>query len=191
MANPFEAYQRELRQSDRDPSTINRYVQMLDSYRQWLGDRQPDTTTAKEFLAYLRDRGYAPASVRLYYHALKQFLKFLGQPLKLKLRRVETLPPYYDRGDVEALIHQAEIGLYHETKRQRQRNQALILTLAFSGVRKAELLNLVVSDIDFNQRRIRVRQGKGRKDRVIPMAQRLVIPLRQECLNKSAKCRKV
>ena len=70
-----------------------------------------DVATAKEFLAYLRQKGYRPRSILLYYHALRQFFNFVGIVLKIKLRKVEELPPYYDFGDIEALIAQAKRGL--------------------------------------------------------------------------------
>jgi integrase/recombinase XerD len=183
----FEAYHRELTQSDRDPKTIERYWQVITSYQKWLEDRQPNVATAKEFLAHLRDKGYRPKSILLYYHALRLFLEFIGQPLKLKLRKPKVLPPYYDRGDVEALIAQAEEGLYHQTEKQKQRNKALILTLAYTGMRRGELLKLLVGDVDFNRRTILIRQGKGARDRAIPMAERIVIPLRNQCAGKVAQ----
>jgi len=68
-------------------------------------------TTAKEFLASLRAKGYRPRSILLYYHALRLFFSFLDQPLKLKVRIPRELPPYHDQGDIKALIAQAERGL--------------------------------------------------------------------------------
>lgn len=186
MTRIFEAYHRELTQSDRDPKTIVRYWQIISSYQRWLGDnRQPDTASAKEFLSHLRDKGYRPKSVLLYYSALKLFLEFIGQPLKLKLRKPRVLPPYYDRGDVEALIAYAGRARYRSGK-QRQRNQAIILTLAYTGMRRGELLGLLIGDIDFNRRTILVR-GKGNKERVIPMAERIIVPLRGQCAGKLAQ----
>ena len=194
MANLFEVYHKELIQSDRDPKTIDRYWQIATHYQTWLGDREPSVATAKQFLTYLREQGYQPRSVILYYHALRPLFEFIGQPLKLKLRRPKTLPPYHDRGDIEALIRQAEKGLYHETERQRKRNTALILTLAYTGMRKSELLNLLVGDVDFNRRVIIIRQRddfntKNREDRVIPIAERLVVPLREQCAGKAMQHR--
>jgi integrase len=186
MADPFELYHKELAQSDRDPKTIERYQQIIRSYQEWLGGNEPDIANVKEYLAYLRNRGYAPRSVLLYYHALQTFFDFIGTPLKLKLRKPETLPNYYDRGDFEALVKQAEIGLYHETMEQRRRNKNLILVLGYTGMRKSELLNLIVNDVDFNNHTIRIRQGKGKRDRTLPMADRIVVSLREQCADKSA-----
>ena len=98
MVDPFELYHTELAQSDRDPKTIERYWQIITSYRQWLGDRQPDIASAKEYIAYLRDQGYAQCSLLLYYHVLRLLFSFLGQSLKLKLQKPRILPTYHDRG---------------------------------------------------------------------------------------------
>jgi integrase len=186
MADPFELYHKELAQSDKDPKTVSRYRQIMTSYQKWLDNRQPDIASAKEYIAYLRNKGYAPGSLLLYYHGLQTFFDFIGTPLKLKIRKPETLPRYYDRGDFEALLKQAEIGLYHQTKKQKRRNKNLILVLGYTGMRKGELLNLIVGDIDFNQQRILIRQGKGRKDRVVPMADRIIVPLHEQCAGKIA-----
>jgi hypothetical protein len=85
MVDPFEAYHIELKNSNRDCKTVLRYWEVVNSFRRWLGGRLPDVANAKQFLASLRDRGYRPASVLLYYHALRLFFDFIGQPLKLSL----------------------------------------------------------------------------------------------------------
>jgi integrase/recombinase XerD len=183
---PFGQYHDDLFNRDLAPKTKMRYWQVVITYRKWLGDRSPDIAAAKEFLAWLSTRGYRPRSILLYYHALRLFFDFLGQPFKLKLRKPKELPPYHDQSDVERLIVQAERGLRGQKPWQKQRNKILILTLAYTGLRKGELLNLTVSDIDFARRLILVRQGKGRKDRVIPMSERIIVPLRQLCNCKAA-----
>ncbi|MBI2858291.1 MAG: tyrosine-type recombinase/integrase [Chloroflexi bacterium] len=187
MPDPFEAYHKELVQSDRDPKTISRYWQIIESYRKWLGGRQPGTATAKEFLAHLRDTGYSGKSIALYYHSIRLFAQFVGEPLKLKLRKSKVLPPYYDRADVETLIaYAAKQKCRSEKKRKRDHN--LMITLAYTGMRRGESIGLLVEDIDFNRRCLRVR-GKGQKERVIPMADKIVIPLREQCEGKLAQDR--
>ena len=47
-----------------------------------------------------------------------------------------------------------------------------------SGLRLLECLELRVKDLDFERLEIRLREGKGRKDRVAPLPRRLVDPLR-------------
>ncbi len=61
---------------------------------------------------------------------------------------------------------------------------ALITKLLYaSGLRITEAVRLRVQDIDFGYMQVTVRQGKGKKDRVTPLAKE-VVPLLQEQLNK-------
>lgn len=187
MTDVFSAYRKHLFICDLEPKTKARYWEVVNSYRKWLNNRLPDATTAQEFLAYLRSKGYRPRSVLLYYHALRLFLSFRGIQFKVKLRKPKELPPYHSQEEIEALIAQAEIGLYHQKPWHKERNKAMILTFCYTGVRKQELLNLRVSDIDFERRLLFVKQGKGRKDRMIPLAERLMVPLRSQCAGKGAR----
>ena len=54
------------------------------------------------------------------------------------------------------------------------RNEAILYCLVFTGLRLQEMLNLELSDINLKSREILVRQGKGQKDRVVPIHPRLV-----------------
>lgn len=53
------------------------------------------------------------------------------------------------------------------------RNEALLSTFAFTGLRLSELLNLEMSDVNLSEGEILVRQGKNRKDRIVPIHPRL------------------
>jgi integrase/recombinase XerD len=186
MADAFSAYRKHLDLCDLDPKTKARYWEVVNSYHKWLGKRRPDATTAQEFLAYLRSKGYRPRSVLLYYHALRLFLGFRGIQFKVKLRKPRELPPYHSQAEIEALIAQADIGLYHQKPWHKERNKALILTFCYTGIRKQELLNLRVANINFERRLLFVKQGKGRKDRMIPLAERIMAPLQSQCAGKTA-----
>ncbi len=59
----------------------------------------------------------------------------------------------------------------------RHRNHAIFSTFIFAGIRKSELMNLKYTDVDMENRVIRIVQGKGSKDRVIPMCQTLATSL--------------
>ncbi len=51
----------------------------------------------------------------------------------------------------------------------RCRNHAIFATLIFAGLRKQELLALKFADVDVGNLSIFIRQGKGQKDRIVPM----------------------
>ncbi len=49
--------------------------------------------------------------------------------------------------------------------------QRIVLTLIYSaGLRGQEVINLKISDIDFERKTIHIRQSKYKKDRVVPLA---------------------
>ncbi len=55
----------------------------------------------------------------------------------------------------------------------------LLMTLYATGVRRAELVRLQLSDIDSERRVVHVRGGKGRKDRDVMLSEQLLAALRQ------------
>jgi integrase/recombinase XerD len=52
------------------------------------------------------------------------------------------------------------------------RDRAILEVLYSTGIRRSELAHLAVTDIDHERRTLLVRQGKGRKDRLIPAGER-------------------
>lgn len=52
------------------------------------------------------------------------------------------------------------------------RDRAILETLYSTGIRRMELINLATHDVDSERGTIMIRQGKGRKDRMIPIGAR-------------------
>jgi site-specific recombinase XerD len=67
----------------------------------------------------------------------------------------------------------------YEYKFLRYRNHAIFSTFIFTGLRKQELLNLKYTDIDTENFTIFVKQGKGNKDRIVPMSYTLAQSLKK------------
>ncbi len=53
----------------------------------------------------------------------------------------------------------------------------LIKILLYTGIRVQELVDLKINDIDFERTQIRINQGKGHKDRIVPTRKVLAKPL--------------
>ena len=71
-----------------------------------------------------------------------------------------------------------------ETKRLllalRNVKHKTMLSLVYScGLRRSELLNLKLPDIDSNRKLVIVRQAKGKKDRIVPLSDKILILLRE------------
>lgn len=52
------------------------------------------------------------------------------------------------------------------------RNRAMLETLYATGIRRSELVGLEISDVDTERGTLLVREGKGRKDRMLPLGER-------------------
>jgi site-specific recombinase XerD len=79
--------------------------------------------------------------------------------------RVEQrLPEYLSNDQAAQLLRAVQYNI---------RDHAFVSTLLYTGVRCAELINLDIDDIDFQENIVKVRQGKGKKDRIIPLAPQL------------------
>src|SRR5712672_3415093 len=84
-------------------------------------------------------------------------------------KRAFHLPSILSREEVARLID-AALTPYHRT---------LLMTLYATGVRRAELTHLKVSDIDSKRMVIHVQGGKGRKDRDVMLSPKLLAALRE------------
>lgn len=59
------------------------------------------------------------------------------------------------------------------------RDRAIIELLYSSGLRRFEVCNLKLWDVDPDERTVTVRQGKGKKDRIVPMGERAALWIRK------------
>ena len=53
--------------------------------------------------------------------------------------------------------------------RRRDRDRTILETLYATGIRKSELMNLTVADVNREEGILRINGGKGGKDRVVPL----------------------
>lgn len=58
------------------------------------------------------------------------------------------------------------------------RDRCILKTFVQTGIRRAELSGLDIRDIDFKRRRLQIREGKGSKERLIPITDELASDLR-------------
>jgi len=128
----------------------------------------------RQYQAYLfRTKKLAPASVSQYVSALRfLFIKtlrrhFLSEHIPFP-KSPTRLPTVLSPEEVTRLIDSAR-NLYHRT---------LLMTLYATAMRRAELCRLKVADIDSQRMMIRITQGKGRRDRDVPLSPKLLETLR-------------
>lgn len=157
-------------EKDLNPLSISKYRQQITFFCHWLGERDPSAELATLFLAELRQQGYSRSSIRSYYAAIRPFLKWRGIEFKLKLKKIRRLPHYHTKDELDRLI-QAIAQRQDAWAKNKERDILIIKTLAYTGLRRSELLKLKCQDI--KQGFLFVYCGKGERDRVIPLIKSL------------------
>ncbi len=84
------------------------------------------------------------------------------------LKRPRALPHVLGAEDVSQVLRTTVAG---QSDFQRLRDRAIMEVLYGSGVRRSELINLNTSDVDLERRIMRIRHGKGDKERAVLLTQ--------------------
>lgn len=158
--------------------TEKAYVDWIKRFILFHHKRHPKEMGAPEieaFLAHLvNDSNVAPSTQNQALHAI---LFLYREVLQIELPRLGALQPAKKQPRLSTVFTRAEV---QAILAQMEGKKWLMASLLYgSGMRLIELLRLRVKDIDFERNQITVRQGKGGKDRVTMLPQRLKEPLRQ------------
>ena len=182
--------------------TIRRYRYVIGFYCRFSGisriDQVSDTNVRGLFFHGRSERHWKPNTFICFHKTLTVFFrwcveqKYIGNnPLEdIEIPKLEKrLPPKLTRQETMRLLEIVNNYPY-DYKFLRYRNHAIFSTFVFAGLRRKELLKLRLTDIDIENLTIFVNQGKGSKDRVIPMGYPLAQSLRKyleerKRLNKS------
>jgi len=166
LVNDYCRQQLEI-EKDLAPLSISKYKQQLAFFCKWLGERELSADLATLFLSDLRQQGYSRGSIRSYYAAIRPFLNWRDIKFKLKLKKVKRLPHYHTKEEFDRLIEAISQRQDSWAAKNKERDILIIKTLAYTGIRRSELLSLKCQDI--KQGFLFVYRGKGERDRVIPL----------------------
>jgi integron integrase len=175
----------QLRLRHYSPRTEAAYVAWIRRFILFHGKQHPLTLGTRHvamFLTHLATHEQVSASTQnqalnalmfLYSQVLGRDLEAMGS--FVRAHKPRRLPVVLTPGEVRAVLER----LAGSTR--------IVASLLYgSGLRLLECLELRVKDVDLEQREIRVRQGKGRKDRVTPLPEACVPPLREHLVRVRA-----
>ena len=155
------------------------YATDLREFALWFGpSRQLDEVDVRVLTDWVAELGrarpggkLAAATIGRKLAAVRSLVRFSLGPEHvpnaiLAPRRPRRLPDAPKQHEVEELIKAINVdgplGL---------RNGALVELVYSCGLRAAEAVGLDLGDVDFEQERVHVREGKGGKDRIIPLGE--------------------
>lgn len=189
-----------LRAEGKSNGTIEYYTYLLHpllSYADEQGwpDNPPDTRRLREFLTWTATRTFElkvannggkvvrkakPTTAWPYYRALRRLFNWAVEEGYLESSPLATIhfkpppePPVegHTRDELKRLLAVCDLDIRTGARFTGIRNKAMLLLFIDSGLRRAEMDNLGLSDLDLESRRVRV-LGKGNKVGVAPFSPR-------------------
>ncbi len=159
------------------PNTADEYIRALRLFLRYYENCSIETmgeAEIRDFLLYQISLGKATGSVNIYNSALRFiFGAVLQRNLNLRMiprrRFYRELPSIMSKADIVQFFSVID----------NLRDKAIFETVYGAGLRASEVTHLRVQDIDSEQMRIFVHQGKGGKDRYTLLSQRNLDLLRE------------
>jgi site-specific recombinase XerD len=167
----------DMRLRDFRPRTQQGYLAATRQFMDWakLGPEALTDEHVRQYFLHLREvRKLAPSSINIAVHALRFFfIRTLQRDWAifdlLRVNKPQKLPVVLSRGEVRTVL---------STVREPARRMALTTIYAL-GLRLGEGLALTTGDIDAARLIVWVRDGKGAKDRGVPLPRPILVRLRQ------------
>jgi len=188
-----------LKAEGRAGRTIEYYNDLLGCFLQYAEhNRWPDNIQAvnarqlRQFLSWVGTRTFEhdagngshlvrkakPSTAWPYYRALRRLFNWAIEEGYLELSPLATIhfkqppaPPVegYNRDELRRLLAVCDLDIRTNARFTGIRNKGMLLLFIDSGLRRAELANIRLSDLDLESRRIRV-LGKGNKASIVPFS---------------------
>lgn len=170
----FKLFLQSRRYSD---NTIRTYTEALRAFFSFFHDWKVQDIGNNEIIhynnAYILKNGLSSSyqnqivnAIKLYYKTVEE--KQIDIDKVHRPKREKILPNVLSKDEVKKIL-EAHINLKHRT----------MLSLIYScGLRRGELLHLKPLDIDSHRNLVIIRQGKGKKDRIVPLSSKILNMLR-------------
>ena len=142
--------------------------------------KSPDQLQREEIRGYLvylaQQRRVAPST----YNQVRCALKFFYQVTLGREWVFDRIVCQKTEKHLPVVLSQSEVvRFFGAIRKMKLKFRALFMTIYGAGLRGSEAAALQVSDIDSQRMVIRVRQGKGKKDRYVMLSPKLLAALRE------------
>jgi len=171
----FVSWMRSRRYSER---TVKTYKESISLFLRYFADKPAEEIENSDLVRfnneYILKNKYSSSFQNQVVNAVKLFFgKVENRQLDIELihrpRREHKLPNVLSKEEIKAILG-APVNLKHRT----------MLSLVYAcGLRRSELLYLKPSDVDSRRHLLIIRNAKGKKDRVVPISDKIIEMLRE------------
>lgn len=171
----FQRFLRSKRYSDR---TIKTYCDALHTFLKFMKHKKVDEIDNEDIIQFNNDYILAKKlsssyqnqvinAIKLFYR--NRFSKKIELENLHRPKREKRLPNVLSKAEVKAIL-EAPKNLKH---------RAMLSLIYACGLRRSELLNLTLKDILSDRKLLFIPQSKGKKDRVVPISEKIIDMLRE------------
>lgn len=171
----FTSWLRSRRYSE---NTIRTYTECIGTFLRYFSTKAIGEISNDDLIlfnnSYILANTYSSSYQNQVVNAVKLFFKtvenrIMDMELILRPRREHKLPNVLSKQEVRAILEAL----------QNTKHRAMLSLIYACGLRCGELLNLKPTDVDSDRHLLIIRNGKGKKDRVVPISDKTIDMLRE------------
>lgn len=174
-AEQFSRWLKSKRYSD---NTIKTYTEALKSFLLFYNTKPVEEITNEDIIAYNNDfilknklsssyQNQIVNAVKLFFRTVEN--KVMNEELIHRPKKEKLLPNVLSKEEVKEILESIN-NIKHKS----------MLSLIYAcGLRRSELLNLKINQLDSNRNLLIIKQSKGKKDRIIPLSDKILKMLRE------------
>ena len=143
--------------------------------------KKVDKKIIRNFIVSLSEKKIQKRSINRKLSSLRSFYLYLLKIGEIQVSPLETIPSLKFYADKQIPISEEEMESLGEILEKEPENlleKLIIETLYQTGMRKSELCNILLEQVDFSKSEIFVK-GKGNKQRVVPISENLLKQMRE------------
>jgi integrase/recombinase XerD len=162
-------YLDEVRYSER---TNESYLALLELFFKYYNEKDPIDISMDEVSEFIYDfiitNGYSKSYQNQIISAIKTFYRISGKShIDLQLferpRKSRALPKVFSKEEVQRILNAT-----------RNTKHKLLLWIIYScGLRRSEVINIRMTDLDRDRNLLHIREGKGKVDRIVPVSKKV------------------
>lgn len=143
--------------------------------------KKVDKKIIRNFIVSLSEKKIQKRSINRKLSSLRSFYLYLLKIGEIQVSPLETIPSLKFYAEKQIPISEEEmenLGEILESESGNSLEKLIIETLYQTGMRKSELCNILLDQVDFSKSEIFVK-GKGNKQRVVPVSENLLKQMRE------------
>jgi len=143
--------------------------------------KKVDKKIIRNFIVSLSEKKIQKRSINRKLSSLRSFYLYLLKIGEIQVSPLETIPSLKFYAEKQIPISEEEmenLGEVLESESDNFLEKLIIETLYQTGMRKSELCNILLEQVDFSKSEIFVK-GKGNKQRVVPISENLLKQMRE------------